>query len=110
VDVVVYKLTVEGTVEERILELQDKKRLLAEQAIEGGMKKGALKLGLQEMLGLFRHEGGRISSGLGGVGGGGGGELADDAVVRQDLGYMMTGLKKAPARKREGAGVYDRRW
>ncbi|KAK7953734.1 SNF2 family domain-containing protein [Apiospora saccharicola] len=58
VDVIVYKITVENTVEERILELQDKKRLLAEQAIEGGMRKGALKLGVNEMMELFRPGGG----------------------------------------------------
>lgn len=61
VDVVVYKLTVRGTVEARILELQEKKRLLAQTAVEGsterGKKKGqGLKLGLQEILDLFRHD------------------------------------------------------
>ncbi|KAI1263153.1 hypothetical protein F5Y18DRAFT_394827 [Xylariaceae sp. FL1019] len=55
VDVIVYKLTVENTVEERILELQEKKRLLAATAIEGGAKKEGLKLGLNEMLDLFKH-------------------------------------------------------
>ncbi|KAL7951649.1 SNF2 family N-terminal domain-containing protein [Trichoderma barbatum] len=54
VDVVVYKLTVTHTVEEGILELQEKKRLLAEQTIEGSSKKGALKLGLNEILDLFK--------------------------------------------------------
>ncbi|KAI1429857.1 SNF2 family N-terminal domain-containing protein [Xylaria sp. FL1777] len=58
VDVIVYKLTVENTVEERILELQEKKRLLAETAIENGAKKESLKLGLKEMLDLFKHMGG----------------------------------------------------
>lgn len=61
VDVVVYKLTVRGTVEARILELQEKKRLLAQAAVEGsterGKKKGqGLKLGLQEILDLFKHD------------------------------------------------------
>ncbi|KAL2119728.1 hypothetical protein VTJ04DRAFT_6689 [Mycothermus thermophilus] len=57
VDVVVYKLTVADTVEARILELQEKKRKLAEATIEGSrMKKGALKLGLQEILDLFKHD------------------------------------------------------
>ncbi|RFU73768.1 snf2 family helicase atpase [Trichoderma arundinaceum] len=54
VDVVVYKLTVTHTVEEGILDLQEKKRLLAEQTIEGSSKKGALKLGLAEIIDLFR--------------------------------------------------------
>ncbi|RYP65683.1 hypothetical protein DL771_008182 [Monosporascus sp. 5C6A] len=64
VDVVVYKLTVSRTVEERILDLQGRKRLLAEQAIEGAAAagknakgKGALGLGLKEMLDLFKHVG-----------------------------------------------------
>ena len=52
-DVIVYKITVEKTVEERILELQEKKRLLAEAAIEGG---AVAKLTLQDMLNLFRHD------------------------------------------------------
>ncbi|KAL2759467.1 hypothetical protein ACRALDRAFT_2066758, partial [Sodiomyces alcalophilus JCM 7366] len=55
IDVVVYKLTVEKTVEERILDLQEKKRLLAETAIEGGNKKGVLKLGFDEIMDLFRR-------------------------------------------------------
>ena len=59
VDVIVYKLTVKGTVEERILELQEKKRLLAMHAIEGGMKKNkdSLKLSLQDLLNLFKPRG-----------------------------------------------------
>ncbi|KAL8668404.1 MAG: hypothetical protein Q9168_006968, partial [Polycauliona sp. 1 TL-2023] len=43
VDVTIYKLTVANTVEARILELQDKKRELAKQAIEGGGKAAAGK-------------------------------------------------------------------
>lgn len=57
VDVVVYRLTVAQTVEARILDLQDRKRLLAEAAIEGGARKESLKLGIKEMLDLFRHVG-----------------------------------------------------
>lgn len=63
VDVVVYKLTIADTVEERILELQEKKRLLAMHAIEGGMVKNkkdkeSLKLSLDDLLNLFkpRHD------------------------------------------------------
>ena len=57
-DVKVFKMTIKGTVEERILELQEKKRELAKQTIEGqGVKgKGALKLSMQDMLKLFRRE------------------------------------------------------
>ena len=53
-DVVVYKMTIKDTVEARILELQEKKRELANATIEG--KKGGLKLTLQDMLKLFRHD------------------------------------------------------
>lgn len=56
VDVIVYKLTVEDTVEERILDLQNKKRELAEQTIEGGARKEALKLGLNEIINLFKSD------------------------------------------------------
>lgn len=54
---VVYKLTVQNTVEERILELQEKKRLLAMHAIESGLNKKnkeSLKLSLQDLLNLFK--------------------------------------------------------
>ncbi|EFX03815.1 snf2 family helicase [Grosmannia clavigera kw1407] len=69
VDVTVYKLTIADTVEQRILELQAKKRLLAAHALEesaggsrggrggkGVNKKEALKLGLKELMDLFRHD------------------------------------------------------
>ncbi|PSS03487.1 SNF2 family N-terminal domain-domain-containing protein [Coniella lustricola] len=68
IDVVVYKITVADTVEERILNLQEKKRLLAEHAIDGagtGSRRGgtgnkqkekeALKLSLEELLSLFNQ-------------------------------------------------------
>ncbi|KAK6062934.1 SNF2 family helicase [Seiridium cupressi] len=103
VDVVVYKLTVQDTVEERILELQEKKRLLAEQAIEGGMRKEALKLGVKEMMELFRPGGGSARPGRG---------SHDDyqdppsanSVVRYDVGNAIR--KKA----RPENSVYGRRW
>ena len=50
-DVLVYRLTVQETVEERILELQEKKRTLANAAIEG--KDKAAKLSLKDILNLF---------------------------------------------------------
>jgi len=53
-DVVVYKLTVADTVEARILELQEKKRALAEAAIEG--KQAAGKLSMKDILKLFRRD------------------------------------------------------
>jgi len=51
VDVHVYKLTIRDSVEERILELQEKKRELAKAAIEGG--KTVAKLDMKDLLGLF---------------------------------------------------------
>lgn len=54
-DVKVYKLTVKGTVEERILDLQERKRELAKSAIEGASG-GKMKLTLQDMLRLFGRD------------------------------------------------------
>lgn len=54
-DVVVYKITIKNSVEERILELQEKKRELANATIEG-QKLGAGKLSLQELMNLFKHD------------------------------------------------------
>lgn len=51
-DVVVYRLTVADTVEDRILELQERKRELANAALDGGE---VMKLGLNELLALFRE-------------------------------------------------------
>jgi hypothetical protein len=53
-DVVVYKMTIKDTVEERILDLQEKKRQLADATIEG--KNKAAKLTMEDMLKLFRHD------------------------------------------------------
>lgn len=96
---VVYKLTVENTVEERILELQEKKRLLALHAIEGGMKKkDAGKLNLQDLLNLFkpRHDDDQFGQ-----------------AAEQDMDEMMRGLsdmrRKKPTERREDP-VYGRRW
>jgi hypothetical protein len=108
VDVVVYKLTVENTVEERILELQEKKRLLALHAIEGGMKKNkdAGKLNLQDLLNLFkpRHDDGHDRDH---------GQFVDGKVVKQDMDEMMRGLvdlrRKKPVERKEDP-VYGRRW
>ncbi len=55
-DVIVYKITIARSVEERILELQEKKRELASQAIEGGAKANVGKLGMKEILQLFRRD------------------------------------------------------
>ncbi|KAH6681207.1 ATP-dependent helicase RIS1 [Plectosphaerella plurivora] len=95
IDVVVYKLTVEQTVEERILDLQEKKRLLAETAIEGGMKKNVLKLGFNEIMDLFRrdHQGDQR----------GGGDADGPAI--EPRGPIL----KAKPKKTEDS-VYGRRW
>ncbi|KAI9790588.1 MAG: hypothetical protein M1835_000878 [Candelina submexicana] len=53
VDVVVYKITIKDTVEERILALQAKKRELANAAIEG---KAVAKLSMKDIMQLFRHD------------------------------------------------------
>lgn len=90
--------------EERILALQEKKRLLAMHAIEGGMKKNkdALKLSLQDLLNLFKP---RPDNDF------------DDQAPEQDVDSMMglTDLRsKKPAERkvydRNGDDVYGRRW
>ncbi|KAI9803603.1 MAG: hypothetical protein M1825_001946 [Sarcosagium campestre] len=53
IDVVVYKITVKDTVEERILHLQEKKRQLADAAIEG---KAIGNLSMKDIMQLFRHD------------------------------------------------------
>ncbi len=52
-DVTVYKLTIAGTVEARILQLQEKKRALANAAIEG---KDVAKLSMKDILALFKRD------------------------------------------------------
>ncbi|ODA82217.1 hypothetical protein RJ55_00724 [Drechmeria coniospora] len=100
VDVTVYKLTVANTVEERILELQEKKRLLAEQTIEGGSKKDALKLGINEIVELFKPGGYQHDSMPGEYG------FAADERRRAMQGMNVLRMK---APRKEDA-VYGRRW
>lgn len=100
VDVVVYKLTVKNTVEERILELQEKKRLLAMHAIEGGMKKkgkDALKLSLQDLLNLFKARDDGEDDG----------KLTDGNVVGQDMAELT---RRRPVERKREDDVYGRRW
>lgn len=97
---IVYKLTVANTVEERIIDLQDKKRLLAEQAIDTGAKKGALKLGLNEIIDMFKP-GGHFSSGTGSHG------LGEQI---QAASRFVGAAKKAPSSRREENSIYGRRW
>ena len=98
VDVVVYKLTVADTVEARIVELQNKKRLMAEATIEEGSRKGkgAVKLGLQEMLELFKHDATKRATEHEG--------FVDAKAAAQDLGAFM----KKPKKKEDP--IYGRRW
>ena len=54
-DVTVYKLTIANTVEARILDLQEKKRALAQAAI-GGDGKAVGKLSMKDILNLFKRD------------------------------------------------------
>ncbi len=113
VDVVIYKLTVADTVEEKILELQNKKRLLADAAIEGGMRKNkdALKLGLKEIMELFKHDPRRGSAAY--EDDDYGNDPENNPVVRQDVGTMLRSVKRMIGKKNEPRAehnVYGRRW
>ncbi|KAF4122697.1 Superfamily II DNA or RNA helicase, SNF2 family [Geosmithia morbida] len=119
VDVVIYRLTVSNSIEERILALQDKKRELAEQAIEGGMRKGAFKLGINEIIDLFKpgaaHVGGpdpvpvpdpvphhavdQTTSRPGGSGGSSNTSRSGSGLVRKNHGIQ-----------RQESEVFGRRW
>ncbi|KAF9645233.1 hypothetical protein BDM02DRAFT_3263042 [Thelephora ganbajun] len=50
----IWKLTIEGTVEERILALQEKKRELAESALSGEAMSKVGTLGMDELMDLFK--------------------------------------------------------
>ncbi|CAK7225941.1 hypothetical protein SBRCBS47491_006058 [Sporothrix bragantina] len=119
VDVNIYKLTVADTVEQRILALQDKKRLLAAQALEAGTaggrgKKDALKLGLKELMDLFKHD----SRGPGAPGGLNGGGHDQDAIESALVDQMAALGSGGLLRRRDGGGrggasqdsAYSRRW
>ena len=54
----IHKLSVPDTVEQRILDLQEKKRALAKAALSGDKLK-TMKLGLDELMTLFQHNGGQ---------------------------------------------------
>lgn len=97
-----YKLTVKSTVEERIINLQEKKRMLAEQTIEGGMKKGAFKLGLNEIIDLFKttHTENNADEYLSGTG--------DVRQAARDAAQMLG--RKMPSVKRQESQIYGRRW
>lgn len=54
IDVKIYKITIKDTVEERILELQERKRQLANATLEGKSK--AAKLTMHDMMALFGRD------------------------------------------------------
>lgn len=54
IDVKIYRMVIKGTVEERIVALQDRKRELANATIEG--KAGAGKLTVRDMMALFGRD------------------------------------------------------
>lgn len=119
-DVVVYKLTVKDTVEARILDLQEKKRALAEAAIEG--KQAAGKLSMKDILKLFRRDAehehpvdvpeksrgatvrmlGAGTEKLGSFGG--------QAGPRREREREERGMRKTPPVERREDAVYGRRW
>lgn len=103
VDVTVYKLTVANTVEGRILDLQEKKRLLAQQAIESGAKKDALKLGLAELVDLFKP-GGHYTGGDANTAE----TPAPNEPSNRPLGMLAT--KKNDVNRRQESSIYGRRW
>ncbi|KAJ3534788.1 hypothetical protein NM688_g7079 [Phlebia brevispora] len=55
-DVNIHKLSIPDTVETRILDLQEKKRTLAAAALAGDKLK-TMKLGIEDLMSLFRHNG-----------------------------------------------------
>ncbi|ORY65664.1 SNF2 family N-terminal domain-domain-containing protein [Leucosporidium creatinivorum] len=56
-DVKIYKITVDNTIEDRILTLQEEKAEIAKAALEGGDMTKANKLSMRDMLYLFRGDG-----------------------------------------------------
>lgn len=115
-DVKIYKMIVKDTVEERILDLQDRKRELANLTIEG--KTAAAKLTMTDMMALFgRDAESRYAGKQGDL------DLKQPAVLVQatdETGVMRTmgssntrdrersQTKRVPAR--EENSVYGRRW
>lgn len=116
------------TVEARILELQEKKRQLAAQAIEAGGKKGAAtKLSMKDILNLFRrdaeHDYRHDEHGYEGMsklkegrllGGNGVGRGVEEIGMGQDIGG--TAMRLTPpvvergGKVRKEEGIYGRKW
>lgn len=106
VDVTVYKLTVSRTVEERILALQDRKRELANQAIDGSSKKATIKLGLNEIVDLFKP--GAVERGADEED-----TATDEAKAWRGVGRVAIGGKRHVAggsSRRPESAIYGRRW
>ena len=108
-DVIVHKLTIKDTVESRIVELQERKRELANATIEG--KQMAAKLTLQDMLKLFRHDAER-EHGVDGIGMKDGRSLLDkdSKGVAEDESSRRSRESTAVVQKRKEHEVYGRRW
>jgi len=104
-DVIVYKMTIKDTVEERILDLQDKKRQLADATIEG--KTAAAKLTMEDMLKLFRHDA-ESTHQVDGIGldllAGGRGVMKEGGKAGLEKGDL-SGMQRKPEH-----AVYGRRW
>ncbi|MCJ1309788.1 hypothetical protein MMC25_003449 [Agyrium rufum] len=123
-DVVVYKITAANSVEERILELQEKKRALASQAIEGKM--AVSKLTMQDLLKLFRKDAehderhgrlsleakARVNGGIIGRNGNGNGMRAavEERVVPNERSKGGFAPARLQDKKVPDAGAYARRW
>ena len=116
---IVYKITIAKTVEERILDLQEKKRALAEAAIEG---KAAANLSMKDILNLFKRdaEHAQDSEDVGGLGSkmrvlGIGAQVVAD--VGSVVGAMAKSKRATPPVMERSKGnvrkedpIYSRRW
>lgn len=109
-----YKLTIARTVEERILALQEKKRALAEAAIEG---KAVGKLSMKDILNLFRRDAeaddhadiglGEKTKVLSPVKDGGNGEMAEFRAGSMRIAPPVMEKGRGVAREE---GIWGRRW
>ena len=96
-------MTIKNTVEERILDLQDKKRQLADATIEG--KTAAAKLTMEDMLKLFRHDAEHTHQ----VDGIGLDLMARDRVLMEN-GNSRRDLHLSREQTKPEHAVYGRRW
>ncbi|KAK8233650.1 SNF2 family N-terminal domain-containing protein [Phyllosticta capitalensis] len=116
VDVVVYKLTISRSVEERILDLQEAKRKLATAAIEGG--KAINKLSMKDIMNLFRRDAehdhpvdvdqNNFASGFKGMLGATAGDFTDNSSMNQFF-KKGRGQKERVESSRQEHAVYGRR-